>query len=102
MQAMLDFFYTGECSFDSGDLLDLLELCRQYMLPDLRQVLEQVIIGNLDLDNFSETFEVAKSFDCKVVREALYLFGRKNYQELYRRGQLKTLSREDFAVIKPA
>ena len=72
------------------------------MLPDLRQMLEQVIIGNLDLDNFSETFEVAKSFDCKVVREALYLFGRKNYQELYRRGQLKTLSREDFAVIKPA
>lgn len=99
--AMLDFFYTGECSFYSSDLLDMLELCRQYLLPDLRQVLEQVIITNLDLDNFAETFDVAKSFDCKVLREALYLYGRKNYQELYRRGQLKNLSRDDFTVIKP-
>ena len=99
---MLDFFYTGQCSFESSELLDLLELSRQYLVPDLRQVLEQVIIANIDLDNYSDNIEVAKSFEYKLLKEALYVYGRKYYQELYRRGQLKNLTKEDFNNIKPA
>ena len=44
------------------------------------------MIGNIDLDNFGDTFDVAKQYDCRVLKETLYQYGKKNNPELYRRG----------------
>lgn len=54
------------------------------------------MITNVDLDNFSDSMMVSKNLDCRILKEALYIFGRKNYPELYRRGHLKNLAKEDF------
>lgn len=98
---MLDYFYTGQCSVDSNDILEMLEICQEYLLPDLKQLLEQIMISNIDLDSFPDSIQVARNYDCKFLREALYIFGRKHYQELYRRGHLKNLNKEEFTMIKP-
>jgi hypothetical protein len=52
---MIDYFYRGSCTFDSNDLAEMLELCQEYLLPDLKQLLEQIIIANVDLDNFGNS-----------------------------------------------
>ena len=98
---MIKFFYTGICNFESNTLLEMLDLCQEYLLADLKQLVEHIMIANIDLENFGDTFEACKSYECKVLKEALYLYGRKNYQELYRKGQLKNLAKVDFLTIKP-
>lgn len=99
--AMIEFFYTGSCDFDSDSLLDLFEMCQEYLLPDLRQLLESVVQKNVDFENFFDTILLTRKYDLKNLREALFLFGRKNYQELYRKGALKNLSKDEYASIKP-
>ena len=98
---MLDFFYTRACDFDSDTLVDMFEMCQEYLLPDLRQLLEGVVLKNLDAENFFDTILLTRKYDLKNLREALYLYGRKNYQDLYRKGVLKNLSKEEYAMIKP-
>jgi hypothetical protein len=41
-----------------------------------------------------------REYECKILREALYAYGRKNYNELYRRGSLKNLNAEEYKMIK--
>lgn len=101
IKALIDYFYTGHCELDSNDIVEMFNICQEYMLPDLRQLLEQIMVGNLDMDNFPDCIQLARDYECKILREALYMYGRKNYNELYRKGQLKTLNKEEFSVIKP-
>ncbi len=56
---MLDYFYTGTCDFNSDALLDLIELCQEYLLPDLRQLLESVLFKNVDFENFGDNMRLA-------------------------------------------
>jgi hypothetical protein len=35
------------------------------------------------------------------LREQVYLFGKKNFRELYRRGEVKGLSQDEFSMLKP-
>jgi hypothetical protein len=75
-------------------------MCQEYILSDFKQLLEHIMIGNMDADNFPDCVQLARTFDCKVLREAIYKFGNKHYQELYRKGQLKTLNKLEFTLIK--
>ena len=59
------------------------------------------MIGNIDQVNYCDTFNVANNYECRLLKEALYIYGRKYYNELYRKGSLKNLTREDFLNIKP-
>ena len=77
--AMIEFFYTGSCEFDSDSLIDMFEMCQEYLLPDLRQILESVVLKNVDSENFFDTILLARKYDLKNLREALYLYGRKNF-----------------------
>jgi hypothetical protein len=52
---LINYFYTGRCSVDSNDLIEMLEMCQEYLLPDLKQLLEQIIVTNIDHDNFPDT-----------------------------------------------
>lgn len=99
-KSLIDYLYTGHLSLDSSDLLEMLELCQEYLLYDLKQLLEQLIIKNIDFDNFSETMNIARAYECRVLKEALYQFGQKNYQILYSKGGFKTLHKDEWAIIK--
>jgi hypothetical protein len=33
---MIDFMYMPEVSIDSNDMIDILDLCREYILPKLK------------------------------------------------------------------
>ena len=77
---MIDFMYLGTAKINSNDLVDLLELCQEYILPQLKQALEQVFIGNISLDSFLDIYLVAKAFECTKLRERLLEFGRANVQ----------------------
>ena len=39
-KAMIEYFYTGKCLIDSNDIVEMLEMCQEYMLPDLKQLIE--------------------------------------------------------------
>jgi len=54
---------------------------------------------NIDETNFADNMQVVKAFDCNILREALYLYGRKNRKLLYSKGALKNLTREEFNII---
>ena len=97
---MLYYFYTVLWTVATPDLLEILENRQEYLLPDLKQPLEQIMISNIDLDSLPESIQVARTYDCKFLREALYIFGRKHYLELYRLGRLKNLNKEEFTMIK--
>mmetsp|Transcript_40306 Transcript_40306/g.38778 ORF Transcript_40306/g.38778 Transcript_40306/m.38778 type:complete len:175 (-) Transcript_40306:32-556(-) len=100
IEEMVRFFYLGECEVNSEDLVDLFELCQEFILTDLKQLLEQAMIKNVDLDNFEDTLVLARHFECHQLKQAMLLYAQKHYNELYRRGMLKTLTKQDFEEIK--
>ena len=51
---MIKYFYLGELEFDSNDIIEILELCQEYLLYDIKQLIEQLMIRNVDMDNFTE------------------------------------------------
>ena len=42
-RAMLEFFYLGTTKVNSKELIDILYLCEEYILPVLKQAVETVI-----------------------------------------------------------
>jgi len=44
---MLEFFYLGETKLNSNDLVDMLRLCEEYLLPGIKMAIEQEFIKNL-------------------------------------------------------
>lgn len=72
---MLDYLHTGLLNFESHDILELLELCQEYLLPDMKQLIEQIMVRNIDFDNFGESMQISRSFDCKILKDNLFLFG---------------------------
>ena len=97
---MLAYFYTGECEIESNDIVEFLELCQEYLLPDFKQLLEQLLIRNIDLDNFAEVMSLARQFDCRILKEHLYWYGQKNFQLLHQKGGFVGLHKEDWVNIK--
>lgn len=43
---------------------------------------------SISVDNFIDNFEIARDFNCYYLKEQLSLFGKKNYQTLYSKGEL--------------
>eukprot|EP00347_Sterkiella_histriomuscorum_P013186 403365679 len=100
MNSVVNYFYTGTLDFESDDIIELLELCQEYLLYDVKQLLEQTMIKNIDNENFAETMQVVRAFDCKILREALFLHAKKNYQTLYSKGGFKSLKKDEWTTIK--
>ena len=36
IENMLAYFYTGECEIESNDLVETLELCQEYLIPEFK------------------------------------------------------------------
>lgn len=53
--SMVEYFYLGQCQIDSNDIVELLEMCQEFMITDLKQVLEQLVAANIDSDNFMDS-----------------------------------------------
>ena len=41
-EAMIRFLYLGEAKVNSNDLVDLLELCQEYLLTGMKQAIEHI------------------------------------------------------------
>lgn len=89
---MVQYFYLGSCQINSNDIVEMLEMCQEYMLNDLKKNLEQLLSGNIDADNFVDNIEIARAFDCNSLKEELYLFGQKNFKTLYQKGTFRGIT----------
>ena len=102
-QAMIEFLYLGETRVNSNDLIDLLHLCQEYLLPTMKQAIEHVFADQLTVPLFHDIYMVMKAFDCAQLKACVLDFGINNRAELRQRGILKDLDREDqLAIVKPA
>ncbi|CDW89187.1 UNKNOWN [Stylonychia lemnae] len=99
-QVMKRYFYLGELEFDSNDLIEMLELCQEYLLYDVKQLIEHLMVKNVDIENFADYMHLCRVFDCKILKEFLFYFSKKNYQQLKNKGSFKTLQRDEWMVIK--
>ena len=79
----------------------MLELATEYFMPDLKQLIEQVLTYNIQIETFEDTLNLTKAFECKELHGDLMKYAKKNYLDLYRKGALKGLTRKEYAVIKP-
>jgi len=99
-QVIVEYLYTGKTEVNSDDIIEILEACREFFIQDLKLLLEKVLIYNIQIDNFQDSLDIAKAFECSQLREAVLDFGKKNYAELYRKGGLKGLTQKEFQRIK--
>ena len=77
-KAMLEFFYLGETKLNSNDLVDMLNLCEEYLLPGIKMAIEQEFIKNLKVENFYDVYMIAKGFSCTVLLDKVVEFGYIN------------------------
>jgi hypothetical protein len=68
--------YTGEISMNSNDLIDLLQLCQEYLVPKLKQSIEIVFSENISIDNFADLMMVSRAYDALHLRKNLIAFGK--------------------------
>ena len=64
LECMLAFIYTGQTAIESSKLVHFLGLSHEYMIFTLKQSLEAVLASNITAQNFKDTIEVAKMFEC--------------------------------------
>jgi len=75
LHCMLQFMYTGQATINSENLIDLLDLSHQYMLPKLKLAIENVFINNLSVETYLNTYQVAKAFECTDIHQSMMQFG---------------------------
>ena len=78
IKKMLEFFYLGETKMNSIHLIDMLNLCDEYLLPGIKMVVEQELVKNLRQDNYHDMYMIAKGYGCLILMEKLVEFGRTN------------------------
>ena len=81
-QVMLDYFYLGQATVNSDDLVSLLSLCQEYILPNLKLAIETIFASNLDVENFLDTYLIAKAYECNLLKQKVIDFGKENLQKL--------------------
>ena len=99
LQAMLGFMYTSKVEISSDKLVDLLDMSVQFMLPKLKHSIELLLGNNLSVDNFYDTYCIAKAFECHVLKPLLFKFGNQNLLQLRQKQILVKLDLEDSTLI---
>jgi hypothetical protein len=99
LEQMLKFIYTGAAQLDSSELIDLLDLSHQYLLPKLKHSIELVLSQNISIETYYDTYTVAKAFDCIQLKENLVNFGIPNVKELRNKLVLGKLDTADQRVL---
>ena len=87
-EAMVRFLYLGETTINSNDLVDLLRLCQEYLLPEMKQAIEHVFADQLTVDLFLDIYMLAKAFDCQFLKQRVVIFGASNKAALRQKGLL--------------
>lgn len=75
---MIDYFYIGQATVNSDDLVSLLSLCQEYILPNLKLAIETIFASNLDVENFLDTYLIAKAYECNLLKQKVIDFGQEN------------------------
>lgn len=96
---MISFLYIGEAKVNSNDLVSLLQLCQEYILPGMKQAIEHVFADQLTMDLFLDIYMVQKAFDCQYLKERVITYAIANKAELRQKAILVQLDREDQSAI---
>ena len=99
LRAMLSFMYTSKVEISSDKLVDLLDMSVQFMLPKLKHSIELLLGNNLSVDNFYDTYCIAKAFECHALKPLLFKFGNQNLLQLRQKQILVKLDLEDSTLI---
>jgi hypothetical protein len=75
---MIDFMYMPEVSIDSNDMIDILDLCREYILPKLKMAVEITFSENIDTNNFADLMQLSRAFELNHLRRTLVTYGKQN------------------------
>ena len=79
---MIDFMYLSEVTLDSNDLVEMLQLCQQYLLPKLKTAIEHVFSESVTVDNFGDRMMLSRAFKAEDLRRNLVVFGKENLEVL--------------------
>ena len=99
LNCVIEFMYTGKTKIDSSHLIDLLDFSHQYLLPKLKMVIEFILIGNLSIESFLDTYTVYKAFECNQIHKSLVKFGIENVKQLKQNQILGKLDTVDQRLI---
>lgn len=86
--AMIRFLYLGETKINSNDLVDLLNLCQEYLLQGMKQAIEHVFADQLTADLFVDVYMLTKAFDLRYLKERVLAYGAANRAELLQKNLL--------------
>ena len=100
--AMIKYLYLGETQINSNDLVDLLNLCQEYLLPGMKQAIEHVFADQLTIELFVDVYMLTKAFDLRYLQERILAFGVANRAELLKRHLLEKLDKDDILAINKA
>eukprot|EP00753_Platysulcus_tardus_P022491 PLAT9708.2.p2 GENE.PLAT9708.2~~PLAT9708.2.p2 ORF type:complete len:135 (+),score=73.29 PLAT9708.2:151-555(+) len=81
--AMLEFFYTGSIlSLPLEVAIDLLGLADHYTLASLKQLCENTLVHDIDVDNVCTLFSCAHRFMAAKLKRMCMVYIRKHFKEV--------------------
>ena len=99
--AFLEYLYTGEINkLNSKYLIDLFELADKFCIDDLRDLIEDKLVENLDPLTIKDILDVAHFYKLNTLKHEWWRYAKHNSKDLSTFGVFKQLNPEDVEQIK--
>jgi len=99
--AFVEFIYTGAIKkLDSNHLIELLELSDRFCAEDLRELIAEKLIENLDPGTIKDILEVAHHYKLSTLKQECWRYAKLNRTSMSRYGVFKMLDPQDVEMIK--
>lgn len=99
--AFIEFIYTGAIKkLDSNNLVELLELSDRFCVEDLRELISDALVSNLDPGTIKDILEVAHHYKLSTLKQECWRYAKTNKSQMSRYGVFKVLDPKDMEMIK--
>ena len=99
--AFLEYLYTGEINkLNSKYLIDLFEVADKFCIDELRDLIEDKLVENLDPLTIKDILDVAHFYKLNTLKQEWWRYAKNNSKDLSTYGVFKQLNPEDIEQIR--
>jgi len=70
-------------------------MSHKYLVGSLKACVEKIFAENISVENYIDTYMVARGFECAYLQDQLLEFGQKNLQQLRTSSVFQKLDQKD-------
>ena len=99
MNLLLRHMYSDSLEIEQGQVTDLLSLCDRFSVSSLKRRCEQTQVGVLTVENAAPIYQLAKTYECTSLKEAVLVFIEEHFSEVIETEAFEELDKRSMLEI---